>query len=520
MLSLTGLLSQAASIGGRAPSVVDEDTALSWSELESRSKLSAGMLLEIGLKPGERVALLMQNSVRFLELMFAIVRAGGIIVPVNTRFAEPEILDCLRDCGAEIFVVDHTFLEVLDLQKIKSTNVNHVICCGEKSQLVSEANSVLFYDEIFACAGEVSDAGRCGDDVAAIFYTSGTTGQPKGVTLTHAGIVVNELQWIASLGLTQRESLLVIAPMFHAAGALNAIGTTALGCEVVFMRTFDLDALLATIEKQRITKIGLIVVMLEMIGRHPNLSDYDLSCVEKITYGGSPISETTLEMAQNIFPNAQLFQVYGQTEGGPTVSILPPEYHVADSDKIRSAGIPVIGTQIQIVDEVSIPLPVREIGEILVAGPGVSPGYWNLEQETERSRRGKWLKTGDAGFMDEDGFLHICDRIKDMIISGGENVYPSEIENALMKREEILECAVIGIPSDKWGEQAHAIIRFKEGKKCDEASIIKHCRRLLAGYKVPKSMEFRVEPLPISPSAKILKSKLREPFWQKKDRNI
>ena len=338
--------------------------------------------------------------------------------------------------------------------------------------------------------------------------------------MTHKGIVINELQWISALGLTRHESLMVVAPMFHAAGALNAIGTTALGCKVVLVGTFDLDAMLADIEKHQITKIGLIVVMLEMIARHPKLTDYDLSSVQKISYGGSPITDTALKMAQSVFPNGEFYQVYGQTEGGPTVSILPPEYHVPGSDKIRSAGLPLIGTEIMIADENGQSVQQGEIGEIWVAGPGVSPGYLNLEALTCESRSGKWLKTGDAGCLDQDGFLFIQDRIKDMIISGGENVYPSEIENALMKFEGMAECAVIGIPSDKWGEQVHAITRLEDGVEASEQDIVAHCRTWLAGYKTPRSVEIWTEPLPVSPSAKILKSKLREPHWIGRERKI
>jgi long-chain acyl-CoA synthetase len=313
---------------------------------------------------------------------------------------------------------------------------------------------------------------------------------------------------------------LVVAPMFHAAGALNAIGTAALGCGVHFMANFDLDTMLSIISEHKITKIGLIVVMLEMISRHPSLSNFDLSSVKKISYGGSPISDKALELARKSFPNAALFQVYGQTEGGPTVSILPSECHISGSARIRSAGLPVIGTEVVILDEQGEVLPIGEIGEICVAGPGVSPGYWGSPDETAKSRAGRYLRTGDAGYKDADGYLYISDRVKDMIISGGENVYSSEVENALMKYDDVVECAVIGIPSEKWGEQVHAILRLQEGAELSEDKIIAHCRELLAGYKIPRSVEFRAEPLPLSPSAKILKTELRAPYWAGKEKKI
>lgn len=516
-ISLTGLLSRASQQGGSVKSVIDETYQLSWSEFEHRVDHTARYLAQKKIGEGDKVAVLMTNSVRLLEVIFAIIRCGGIYVPVNYRFADQEIVDCLNDCEANSFILEPSFKPIL--KSLSKTNLQTIIFCSQTDddmQGVDGAND----NDLSLLAKRMDDRGRCGDDLAAIFYTSGTTGRPKGVTLTHGGIVINTLQWISALSLSRNDCLMIVAPMFHAAGALNAIGAAALGARVYFMGSFDLGKMLEAIQTHKITKIGLIVVMLDMIGRHPDLDQYDLSSVLKISYGGSPITENALARAREIFPNAEFYQVYGQTEAGPTVSVLPSEYHVAGTDQIRSAGFPVIGTEIMIIDEDGHELPQGQVGEICVKGPGITPGYWKLEAKTNKSRHGDYFKSGDAGYLDGEGLLYVCARVKDMIISGGENVYPSEVENALMKFDGMVECAVIGIPSDKWGEKVHAIVRLKPEISQDEAAILSHCRQWIGGYKIPRSVEFWTEALPVSSSAKILKTVLREPYWKNRDGEI
>ncbi len=518
MFSLSQLLTRAALINGEADSVTEMGQSVSWRAFQDRVEHLAGVLLHLGVARGDRVGFYLVNSIRALELIFASARIGAVIVPINIRFAGPEILDCLTDCGARFLFVQPEMWDTIAALNLSETAIENVIFCplSDSAKEADRACPERALDLASLPSAPVTVLPGAGDEVAAIFYTSGTTGRPKGVMLTHNGIVANELQWISALELSREDRLMIIAPMFHAAGALNAIGTVSLGCGVHFMGAFDIDLMLGAIQEHKITKIGLIVVMLEMVGRHPRLSEYDLTSVRKISYGGSPISESALLQARETFPNADLFQVYGQTEGGPTVSILPAACHHPDHPKIRSAGLPVIGTSIAIMDEEGALLSAGEIGEVCITGPGVTVGYWGNEAETQASFRGAWLKTGDAGYLDDDGFLFICDRVKDMIISGGENVYSSEVENALMKFDGMVECAVIGIPSDKWGEQVHAIIRLGAGQSCDADDIIAHCREWLAGYKVPRSVEFREAPLPVSPSAKILKNILRQPYWENK----
>jgi long-chain acyl-CoA synthetase len=515
MFSLTALLSRASLINGTQPIVTEDGHCETWQSFQTRVDQMAGKLVSLGAQRGDRIGIFMVNSIRALELIFATARIGCTIVPINIRFAKPEILDCLTDCGVRFLFVQSDLWETVSGLDLSKSAVEELIFCPlvDGEEAIGSAQAFPHIDHLEQSPVNMSSG--AGDELAAIFYTSGTTGRPKGVMLSHNGIVANELQWIAALGLSESDRLMVVAPMFHAAGALNAIGAVALGCGVHFMGAFNIDAMLGAIQAHKITKVGLIVVMLEMIGRHPTLTDYDLSSVRKISYGGSPISEKALAQAQKTFPNADLFQVYGQTEGGPTVSILPPECHQADHPKIRSAGKPVIGTSLLIADQEGRPLPSGEIGEICVSGPGVTIGYWDNEEETRKAFRNGLLRTGDAGYLDEAGFLFICDRVKDMIISGGENVYSSEVENALMKYPGMIECAAIGIPSDQWGEQVHAIVRLEKGAVEESDRIIAHCREWLAGYKLPRSVEFRTEPLPVSPSAKILKNVLRAPYWEK-----
>ena len=513
MLSLTQFVQRAAKINANGTATICADRRRTWSEVLDRVRRAAGMLRALGLAEDQRVAILSPNSDTYLEYLFSVAWAGGTIVPINTRLAPPEILYWLEDCDATILVVADPFVEMIAGMRDQLGQIRRFVHLGEGPV----PDGFLSHEALIVETQPVDDAGRCDEDLYALFYTGGTTGRSKGVMITHAGMFTNILEWIAAVRVTQEDRFLVIPPMFHAAGGENSLAVAALAATACILPQFDVVEGFKLIERERLTKIPLVATMLDMMVSHPQIGDFDLTSVSKITYGASPIHEDLLARSMEALPKAQFFQVFGQTEGGPSVTVLAPEYHVTEgpyAGKLKSAGTPLIGVDIAIFDEDGNELAAGETGEICVKGPGVSPGYWNLPEVTAAAFRNGWLRTGDAGHLDEDGFLYISDRVKDMIISGGENVYPAEVELVLLNHEAVAECAVIGIPSEKWGEQVHGIVRLNSGKSTSEGELIAHCREYLAGYKIARSIEFREEPFPLSATAKILKRELRRPYWE------
>ena len=519
MLALTSFVVRAARNRADVTATICGDRRRSWSDVLYRVRKSAALLRQLGLEDGQRVAVLSPNSDKFFECLFSVNWAGGVIVPINTRLAPAEIQYWLEDSGSSLLLVADSFVESIAALRDQLPGIEQFVYLGEGET----PEGFLDYEALLEAAEGMEDAGRSGSDLAALFYTGGTTGRSKGVMITHEGMFINVLQWITAVGVTEEDRFLIIPPMFHAAGGENAIATAALGATACIMPAFDVETGLQLIEQERLTKLPLVATMLDMMVNHPAVASHDVSSIRKITYGASPLHERILRRALEVFPDASFYQVFGQTEGGPTVSVLAPRFHTTEgpcSGKMKSAGQVILGSQIAILDEAGNELPAGEVGEISVQGPGVSPGYWNLDEVTRASRSGPWLRTGDGGYLDEDGFLYISDRIKDMIISGGENVYPAEVEAILMQREEIAECAVIGIPSDKWGEQVHGIVRLQEGSTTSAEELINWCRQHLAGYKCIRSVDFRAEPFPLSATNKILKRELRKPYWEKEDRNL
>jgi long-chain acyl-CoA synthetase len=336
-------------------------------------------------------------------------------------------------------------------------------------------------------------------------------------------MLVNTLQWAKATGSVEDDVFLIIAPMFHIAGGMNAIAAVMLAAGACFMQKFDPAEVVNQITLGGVTNAAFVAVMVDAIVNQLESTGEELPRLRMITYGGSPMSQTVLKRAMKALPHTRLYQVYGQTEGGPNISILGPQYHVLEGDlagKLGSAGQPIFGTYVEIMDEDGTPLPAGQTGEICVRGLSISPGYWNLPEVTAEAQRGGWLHTGDAGYLDEDGFLYVIDRVKDMIITGGENVYSAEVENVICLHPAVLECAVIGIPSDRWGETIHAIVRLRKGQSVDEEVLIAHCRQYLGGFKCIRSVDFREEPFPISGAAKILKRELRKPYWQNYERKV
>jgi long-chain acyl-CoA synthetase len=516
---LTQALKRSMQVNGAGLATLCAGRQRTWNECGERVAKLAGALSGLGIGNGERVAILALNSDRYFEFFYGVPWAGGVFVPVNIRLAPPEIAYWLNDSGAEILLIDDHFLGALAALEGKLDSVRTVVYVGDGAT----PEGMLSYEEILGAADPVDDALRGYDDLAGIFYTGGTTGVSKGVMLSHRNLVCNSLNVIPSLGFRIGMRWLHAAPMFHIADGVAVFGVTMSAGSHIFIPAFTPEASLEAIQEHRITNSLLVPTMVNMVVNHPDVRNYDLSSLEAIVYGASPMPEAVVLKALEALPDCAFTHAYGQTECAPLVSMTGPEYHVVEgpnAGRYKSAGRAVLGVEVRVVDENDAEVSRGTVGEICVRGPNVMKGYWNKPEQTAEALKGGWMHSGDGGYMDEDGFIYIVDRVKDMIITGGENVYTTEVENAVHEHPAVAECAVIGIPDDTWGESVHAIVRLKEGASASAEDLIGHCHKLIAGFKCPHSVDFRDEPLPLSGAGKILKTDLRKPYWEGKDKKV
>ncbi|MES2148960.1 MAG: long-chain-fatty-acid--CoA ligase [Pseudomonadota bacterium] len=515
---LTQSLHRAATLHPKRTATVHGARRRSYAELAERVARLAGALQSIGLQPDDRIGMLALNSDRYLEYYLGSYWAGCVVNPANIRWSAAEIAFSLDDCETRVLIVDDQFLPMVPELRQRAACLTRLIYAGDGAT----PEGMLSFEDMIAASAPIPDTGRSGDDLAGVFYTGGTTGFPKGVMLGHGGLYINALT-IAAEGATQEGSTgLHAAPMFHLAciGVMNAMLVHC--CTHVFLPAFAPGAVLQTIEKESIATALLVPTMVQMTVDHPDADRHDLSSLRNVLYGASPISEAVIDRAMAKLPNANFFQAYGMTELSPAATMLTPFYHTPEGrkqGKIRSAGRPTFCAEVRIFNEDDQEVARGEVGEIVVRGPGVMLGYWKRPDDTRAALRGGWMHTGDAGRMDQDGYVFIVDRIKDMIVTGGENVYSAEVENAVQQHPAVAACAVIGIPDDKWGETVHAVVVLKAGANATAQQIAEHCKGLIANYKVPRSSVF-VDTLPLSGAGKVLKNKLREPFWAGRERQV
>ncbi|MBL0296604.1 MAG: long-chain fatty acid--CoA ligase [Betaproteobacteria bacterium] len=488
-------------------------------ELAERVARLAGALQQLGMQEGDRVAMLSLNSDRYHEYQMAVPWAGGVMNPCNIRWSAAEILYSLDDSGSSILLVDDTFRPMVEQFRSDARTLREVIYCGD-----AEVPAGMHgYEALIAAAAPVPDAARRGDDLAGIFYTGGTTGFPKGVMLSHTNMCSSSLALHAEGLVTPGGTHLHAAPMFHLADMAMAMMNSIEGNTHSFIAAFNPETVLDTIERDRVTCLLLVPTMIQMMVDHPAMKKpRDLSALKTIIYGASPMAEAVLERAMAALPGVGFVQAYGMTELSPLATVNPAWTHTVEgrkAGKLRAAGRAGYCIELRIVDADGNEVPRGTVGEVVVRGPNVMQGYWNKPELTTAAVRGGWMHTGDGAWMDEDGFIFIADRLKDMIITGGENVYSGEVENAVAQHAGVAACAVIGIPSAQWGEAVHAVVVRKSGQDVSDAELIAHCKSLIAGYKCPRSVDF-IDALPISGAGKVLKTKLREPFWQGRERNV
>lgn len=479
----------------------------------------AGALQELGMRAGDRVAMLSLNSDRYLEYQMAVPWAGGVLNPCNIRWSAAEILYSLEDSGSTILLVDETFRPVAEQFRRESTTLREVIYCGDGDVPAG----MLGYEALVAAASPVPDAVRRGEDLAGIFYTGGTTGFPKGVMLSHNNMCSSALA-LHSEGLAEPGgTYLHAAPMFHLADMGFSMVHWIAGNTHTIYPAFNPEGVLDALERDRVTHVLLVPTMIQMMVDHPAMQKpRDLGALQTIAYGASPIAEAVLERAMAVLPGVGFVQAYGMTELAPLATVNPAYYHTVEGrrhGKLRAAGRAGQCVELRIVDPSGREVPRGTVGEVVVRGPNVMQGYWNKPDLTAAAIRDGWMHTGDGAWMDEDGFIFIVDRLKDMIISGGENVYSGEVENALAQHPAVAACAVIGIPSEQWGESVHAVVVCKPGAEVSADELVAHCKSLIAGYKCPRSIAF-TDALPLSGAGKVLKTTLREPFWQGRERTV
>ncbi|TDF83856.1 long-chain fatty acid--CoA ligase [Pseudomonas sp. H9] len=475
------------------------------------SCLASG-LRAVGMEDNDRIGMLALNSDRYMEFMLAVWWGGGVINPVNVRWSVPEIVYSLDDCDTRILFVDDNFLTMTEAICTMAKYRPLLIHVGDGPT----PEGMLSFEKLIAESESMKDRYRGGDDIAAIMYTGGTTGQPKGVMQSHLNLWSSAVMALAEHPPLANSIVLHAAPMFHTACMARVIGQLVAGGRHVFIPMFDPLDVLQTIERERVSETLLVPIMLQALIMHPAFAQYDISSFKRLTYGAAPIAESVLQRALVLLPGVEFMHGYGMTETSPVIARSGPENHSAASianGRFRSAGRPIQGVAVLVVDGEGREVPRGEVGEVIVRGANVMLGYWNRPEETAQALCGGWMHTGDGAYMDADGYLFIVDRIKDMIVTGGENVYCGEVESAVTAHPAVAACAVIGIPSEQWGEAVHAVVVLKPGLEVSGEEVIAHCRQHIAGYKCPKSVDF-VTALPISGAGKVLKRDLRAPYWK------
>lgn len=487
--------------------LVFEGLNLTYKELDERANRLAHALTELGLKKGGRLTILAENTYKYMEVYFAAAKLGASVTPLNFRLSDKEIDYIVNDCEATIYFAGDGYEERSRGFKQNLMNISHWIALDKKKE------GFLFYEDLLHNASDVEPMVEVDEnDLAILMYTGGTTGLPKGVMLSHRNIMTSMYGMIIGFSFTFNDCTCFILPLFHIA-LWPVLSLLMVGGKTVILRRPDVGEILRSIHKERCTHINLVPTLLTWLLDDPRIDEFDLSSLRLIGYSGSPIAGEVLKRSIAKFGNI-FTQGYGLTEAAPIVTVLFKEDHAVEGPRMKllssvgKVGLPV---EARIVDDEDRPLKPGEAGEVVVRGKNVMMGYWKNPELTAKVLRGGWLHTGDVGTIDEDGYIYLLDRKADMIITGGENVYPKETEDVLYEHPAVRECAVVAAPDDRWGERVQAVVVLKTGQTTTEAELITHCKSRLAGYKCPKKIEFWDE-LPKTSVGKILRREVRKHF--------
>lgn len=499
------------------------DQRQTYRQLERRTLAFAAALHSLGIRRNDRLAVYLLNSSQFLETVYACFEIGAVVVPLNTRLAADEFVFIINDAECKAFITDELLQPLASKFKNRLEGIEHFIAMGGGEAFNNY--ETLISEHINEDFKSPPDYDHSDEELAGLFYTSGTTGLPKGVMLSHRNLWMNALHTLATRAPEPGLNFLHAAPMFHLATFPAVINITVNGGTHTILQKFDLKAMMELVESAKATSTVLVPTMINFLINHPDFSKYDLNSLRRITYGAAPMPVELLKYAMKRLPNVEFAQGYGQTESSPLLTSLQHEDHITEGEerltrRLASCGRPVAGVEVEILKDDGTFAGPGEVGEVIARGPNVMMGYWKRPEETSAALRDGWLHTGDMATTDEDGYIYLVDRKKDMIISGGENVYSSEVENVVYQHPDVHEAAVIGVPDERWGEAVTAIVAVKPGKSITENELIEFCSDRLADYKVPKRVEIRESELPKSATGKIMKKELREPYWQGHNRRV
>jgi len=494
----------------KAASLDGEFRATHAQHLDRVLRLADALRNQMGVARQDRFAVMALNGHSFLELYHAAFLGAGVINPLNLRLAPKELEFILQDSATEVIFADAFFAPLIDRVRA-NTNIRQVVLIGE-----ADAQ----FEPLMAAGQPVIPEEPEEDEPVMLMYTGGTTGLPKGVVIDSRAAMLDLYK--IGLRFTFDSSYVYLhqTPMFHAASFGGVLTIPAIGATTTYVPLFEPGRVLDTIEAERVTTTVMVPTMVQMMLDHPTFRPERLASMVSLVYGASPMPTALLERLLAALPALDVYQGYGMTESCGLLTVLGPAEHREGGELLTSAGLAMPGSAVVIRDPEGGPVPTGEVGEVCARSGNLMTEYWKRPWETEAAFAGGWYHTGDAGRLDERGYLYLVDRVKDMIVTGGENVYSAEVENALSSHPAVAQVAVIGIPSDLWGEAVHAVVVLRAGQEATEDELKAWARERIAGFKVPKSIEVRTEPLPLSGAMKVLKRELRAPYWEHKDRAV
>ena len=516
-MNTTEFLTIASAIVPDRVATIFEGRRKTYAELEARVNRLANAMADLGVQSGDRVAALQVNCDEHVEAYFATAKLDGVYVPLNFRVRADELAYMVNESGPRVLLVGARYVGLVRSIADRLDSVEHYV------SLEGPTEGWHYFDDLVASGGDEERSPEADvDDLTLIMFTAGTTGSPKGVMLSHEGFSSYILSNVTPADPEVEERSILTVPLYHVAGVQGMMGAIYGGRTLIIQRQFEAAQWMELVELERANRAMMVPTMLKLVMDHPDFRKRDLGSLEVITYGAAPMPLEVIRRAVEVFPGTHFINAFGQTETASTITALPPEDHVLEGPpgeietrlrRLSSIGVPLQDVEVRIVDEEGDSVAQGEVGEIVARGARLMRGYWNRPEETAEVIRDGWLHTGDLGYFDEEGYIFLVGRAKDLIKRGGEMVSPEEVERVLQSHPAVDEAAVIGVPDQSWGERVRAIVVLKDGHSADETEVVEYCRRRMASFKKPESVVFAPR-LPRNPLGKVLKRVLRENYSQ------